>query len=168
MIRAGKIEDAEKISELKINNYKITYKNIILDKDLENMSLEEEKQKYLKGFEKRKILVYEENDNILGYIYYGKRKNNIDSLREIQGEVYAIYVDINQKNKGIGTKLIKQALNELINEYEKVILWCATDNINSKEFYKKRGFKESVIVESEMGEKFISETAFVYELKDTY
>ena len=167
MIRKGIEKDAKQIAMLKITNYKKTYASIFSKKFLDEMSIEEEEEKYLKGLKNRKVLVYYEENNILGYIYYGKRKNNKEILSDYDGEIYAIYVDINSKNKGIGTKLIKAALNDLVNDYKKVILWCMADNFESIKFYKKRNFKQLDKVSIEIGGKTLYESAFVFDFKES-
>lgn len=163
MIRVGTIKDAEKISNLKIQNYLKTYKGIFDDSYLKNLSIKDEKSKYIRHFQDRKILVYEKDNKILGYIYYGKRKNNINELTEYNAEIYAIYVDINFIDSGIGTKLIKHALMDLIKDYDKVILWCAKENIKAQKFYLKNNFVKSNIISNSIGGKNVTEIAFIFD-----
>ena len=166
MIRKGEIKDAMRIAKLKIANYRKTYKNIFSEEYLVNMNIELEKKKYIDGLEKREVLVYCQDEKILGYIYYGKRTNNPEILPEYDGEIYAIYVDILHKNRGIGTKLIKEALKNLMNKYEKVILWCVSENIESINFYVKRNFKMSSRTNNIFGNKKIQEIAMLYDFSD--
>lgn len=165
MIRNGMEKDAKQIAELKIKNYKKTYASIFSKKFLDEMSEKKEEEKYLKEFKNRKVLVYYEENKILGYIYYGRRKNHKEILSDYDGEIYALYVDIDSMNKGIGTKLIKTALNDLINDYKKVILWCMNDNLRSIKFYKRRNFKQSDQIMSVVGSKTLYESAFVFDFK---
>ena len=167
MIRDGKIKDAEQIANIKIENYKKTYANIFSDEFLSNMNIEEEKEKYINGLKNRKVLVYYDDDKILGYIYYGKRKNHKEILPTYDGEIYAIYVNINFKNKGIGTQLIKSALNDLIKECKKIILWCMSDNHESIEFYKKRSFKEVDKVKVNIGGNYLYESALTFDFQES-
>lgn len=163
MIRKGEKKDAMQIAQLKIANYRKTYNNIFSEEYLVNMNIESEKKKYIDGLEKRKVLVYCQDEKILGYIYYGNRLNNLEILPEYSGEIYAIYVDIYHKNRGIGTKLIKAALKNLMNKYEKVILWCASENIESINFYEKRNFKIESKINNILGNKEVQEIAMVYD-----
>lgn len=167
MIRKGTKQDAEEIAELKIKNYKKTYETIFSKQFLEEMSIDKEKEKYLKELENRKVLIYSEENKILGYIYYGKRKNHKEILTDCDGEIYALYVDLDSKNKGIGTKLIKTALVDLINDYEKIILWCMSDNFESIQFYKKRGFKELDKIKVKIGRKDLYESAFEFKFNES-
>ena len=68
MIRKGEIKDAMRIAKLKIANYRKTYKNIFSEEYLVNMNIELEKKKYIDGLEKREVLVYCQDEKILGYM----------------------------------------------------------------------------------------------------
>lgn len=166
MIRKGKIEDATQIAKLKIKNYRHTYKDIFSKEFLNSMSIKKEQEKYKKNLKEKNVLVYVENDSILGYIYYGKRKNFIDNYIECDGEIYAIYVDIKNQNKGIGSKLIKKALSDLVKKYNKIIIWCMTDNLKSVEFYQSKGFCKMDNILSNIEKSTKTETAFIYDFQD--
>ncbi len=163
MIREGTKNDAEQIAKLKIKNYQKTYSNIFSDQFLNEMNIEEEKQKYIRGLQNRKVLVYYDEDKILGYVYFGKRKNHKEILPDYDGEIYAIYVDVEFQRKGIGKKLILAALNGLINDYNKIILWCIKDNYNSLQFYKERSFLELESIKTEIGGKELYETGLGFD-----
>ena len=166
MIRKGQKEDSAQIARIKVKNYQSTYKGIFSENFLNSLNVEDEEKKYLENFDSRDILVYEEDGKILGYIYYGKRKNNSTVLEDYDGEIYAIYVDVDFKRNGIGTKLLKQAMLSLIKKYKKIILWCAEENVNAKEFYIYNNFK---LVASQLGKirnETIPEQAFVFDFCD--
>lgn len=167
MIKNGTELDAEKIAKLKIENYKETYANIFPNSFLNKMSFEKEKIKYIEGLKNRKVLLYYDEDKILGYVYYGKRKNHKEVLPNYDGEIYAIYVDVNYQNKGIGTKLIKSALYDLMNDYKKIILWCIDDNLQAMQFYKNKNFKKSDKIEVEVGGKILFERAFLFNFEES-
>lgn len=163
MIREGIKNDAEQIAKLKIRNYQKTYNNIFSNQFLNEMNIEDEKQKYINGLKNRKVLVYYDEDNVLGYIYYGKRKNHKEVLKDYDGEIYAIYVDVDFQKKGIGKKLIIAALNDLINDYNKIILWCMKDNYDSLQFYEKRNFTKLENIATEIGGKELYETGLGFD-----
>ena len=81
-----------------------------------------------------KYLVYVEEDNILGYIYYSDIYDRI--------EINQFEVSNFHKNKGIGSKL----LNELIeNSADNITLEVNCTNEIAIKLYKKYGFKEKAI-----------------------
>lgn len=139
MIRNGKIEDAGKIAKIKIDNWKKTYLNIFPDKYMENLNLEKEIEKYKNNFNNRKVITFVKDEEIIGYCYYGDKKDNF--FNEYSGEVYAIYVKNECQQKGIGTALLQEAMKALSNEHKKIMLWCAKENYKAISFYKKNGLK---------------------------
>lgn len=163
MVRKGEKKDAVQIAKLKIENYRKTYKNIFSEEYLANMNIELEKKKYIDGLKKREVLVYCQDEKILGYIYYGRRTNNLEILPEYFGEISAIYVDIHHRNMGIGTKLINMALKNLMNKYEKIILWCALENTESINFYEKRNFEKNLKLNNMIANRKLQEIAMVYD-----
>ena len=69
-------------------------------------------------------------------------------------------------NKGIGTKLIKAALNDLVKEYKKVILWCMSENLEAMKFYKSRNFVQSKEIKVKIGDKNLCESAFIFNFEE--
>ena len=45
-----------------------------------------------------------------------------------------------QKN-GIGSTLLKYAIDELFKNYKKILLWCVKENTRAISFYKKNGLE---------------------------
>ena len=110
--------------------------------------------------EHSKTFVYEENNKIQGVIRIG----NSEEL-ENTGEIYVLYIDINKKRTGIGSKLFNYGRKELTKMgHNNIILWCAKENKGSIEFYKKMGgniTKERTI---ELDGNKILEVAIEYDL----
>lgn len=137
MIRDGKIEDANKIAKIKIDNWRKTYENIFPDEYLKKLDLEGEIKKYKDCFNKRKIKTFEKNGNVIAYCYYGNRED--DNLHDYTGEIFALYVKNECQEKGIGTALLKESIKELSKEHNKIMLWCAKENRRAISFYNKNG-----------------------------
>ena len=114
MIRKGHINDALEIGNIKINTWRKTYFNIFPDEFLDKLNIETEEQKYIKSYPNRKVKVYEKDGQIIAYCYYGNRKEEI--LPDYTGEVFALYVKNDCQDKGVGTKLLKDAINDLSKE----------------------------------------------------
>lgn len=143
MIREGKLSDADQISKIKVESWKETYKNLMPDNVLEDITFEKEKEKFINKFGKRRIVVYEENDEILGYSFFGKRQNLIqENMADYTSEIYALYIKNDYRRKGVGTKIIQHICNTLKEENnDKVLLWCLKGNQGAIDFYKKNGFE---------------------------
>lgn len=139
MIRNGKIEDADKIANIKIDTWRKTYVNIFPDEYLRNLDLEREIEKYKQNFNKRNVILYEEKGKIIGYCYYGNRNDTY--LENYKGEIFALYVKNDCQDRGIGTLLLQQAISDLSKTNKKILLWCAKENYKAIKFYRKNGLE---------------------------
>lgn len=80
-------------------------------------------------------LIYELNDKIVGFINY--------SVMYDKAEIDYIFVDLNYRNKGIGTEL----LNEMFKKLKETSVSCITlevkcTNKEAISLYEKSGFKK--------------------------
>lgn len=139
MIRRGEINDALAIGNIKIANWKKTYYNIFPDDFLDKLNIDTEEEKYIKSFPKREVKVFEKDGKIVAYCYYGSRIE--EKLPDYTGEVFALYVKNDCQDKGVGTRLLQDAIKDLSNENKKILLWCAKENYRAISFYKKNGLK---------------------------
>ena len=78
-----------------------------------------------------KCIIYEENNNVLGYLYYSDIYERI--------EINQIEVDESHRNKGIGSKLLKYLID---NNKKDITLEVKETNDKAIKLYKKYGFKE--------------------------
>lgn len=87
------------------------------------------------------IIVAEENNEIVGYLY-GIIKPNDDTYKYIIAKLDALYIDNNYRNKGIATSLIehfkKWSVSKNAHKIE-VNVW--SNNIKAKRLYEKIKFK---------------------------
>lgn len=79
-----------------------------------------------------KLYIYEQNNEILGFIQISDSFGDIDIIDIAVREAY--------QNKGIGKELINYIVDNL--KPNKIMLEVRNDNIKAIEFYKKIGFKE--------------------------
>lgn len=141
MINDGKIlkasiEDSIGIAALIKAGWNSAYKGLIPDNYLKNMNEEEMAKRWQEHIENnKKIYVYKINNELMGVIRFGKYE---DTTSEDIGEIMVLYVEPDNKRKGIGTKLFMHAKQELIKEgYKKMIIWCLKGNVQGANFYKK-------------------------------
>lgn len=166
MIRKANIEDAKTLAKLIIDGWQTGYKGIISDDYLDNMQLDSKteiwKENILNQNEESKIYVYEENEEVLGVIKFGKSEET-DNIHTV--EIYVLYVKPDKKRMGIGSKLLNYAKEEFIKEgHKKMIIWCAKQNIPSIKFYKKMGGKIIRERDFEFNELKIEEVGVSYNL----
>ena len=118
MIRVASSQDINKINEI----------GLLIKKDFEKVfNIEEElKKDYVQ------IYVYEENNNILGFLHTEYHFEITDIVN--------IAVDINNQSKGIGKQLIDYLIDNT--KSEKLMLEVRESNISAFTLYTKCGFKE--------------------------
>lgn len=133
-----KIKDSLEIAKLIKGGWNSAYKGLISDEYLKNMNVEKLSVNWKNKIRvNENVYVYKDNNEILGVIIFGESK---DFNAEVIGEVFVLYVKVEEKRKGIGTKLLKFAQNQLLEQgYEKMVIWCLKGNEQGSEFYKKHG-----------------------------
>lgn len=78
-----------------------------------------------------KILVYTENDEILGFIDYSKMYENM--------EINYIFVKEEYRKKKVASKLLKYIIDN--NEFKNITLEVSVNNIAAIKLYEKFNFK---------------------------
>ncbi|MDQ8738709.1 GNAT family N-acetyltransferase [Paenibacillus sp. LHD-38] len=140
-IREAHIEDAEKIAIVHVDSWKTTYKDIISESHLSNLSVENRMKSWLWTFENlnvhEKIFVAEDRaGKIVGFSSGGRSRN--DEFKH-DGELYAIYLLKDYQRLGLGKMLFNSVVESLKdNGYSSMMLWVLKDN-PSLEFYKAQG-----------------------------
>ncbi len=145
MIRKIKEEDLTKVMTIWVKgNFKA---NNFIDKDYWLEIYNDTKVDFLKKF---KTYVYVKDNDILGFI----------SIYE--NEIKAIYVKENNRNEGIGTKLVNYYRSNLTSEKE-IFIKIFEKNMKSIIFFSKLQFKNTKI---QLNEKFNESEYVMTWLKD--
>jgi ribosomal protein S18 acetylase RimI-like enzyme len=165
-IRKARIEDSLAIAKIKVNGWRTTYKNIIDDNFLSNLSIEEQSEKIKNDIENRQLFyVYDCDNEVKGFVYSGYKKIGHEGFDNSIFEIYAIYVDAEEKHKGIGTKLFDYAKQEGIKRKCKtMILWCVSENTLARKFYEKLGGKNIGRKTTQIGNQMIEGICFEFNL----
>lgn len=161
----AKPEDSNKIARLIKTGWNSAYKGLIADDFLNNMNEEKMSEGWKDDINKNQnIYVYKVEDEILGVIRFGKAEDN--SLVDT-GEIYVLYVKPAEKRKGIGSKLLSFAKNELLKQgYKKMIVWCLKGNTQGSNFYKKMKGQYIGNRNYELKGLKVEEEGFLYNLSD--
>lgn len=136
----SKKEDCKAIIEFITKTWNETYKGIVNEEFLDNLSKTEEKRytNAINNFDEEKNIQYiiKKDNKIIGFLKLSKI--NDDKNKEVI-ELQALYVLKEYQNNGIGKYLIQTALDEAKKlGYKKLIIGCLEDN-KSNGFYKKMG-----------------------------
>ncbi len=117
MIRTYKFSDLKTIDYIG-NQIKLNFVN---EYDIDKIEL----------YDWLNLLVYEENDKLVGFIEFANNVGNID--------IYTIAVDENFKRHGIATKLIVYVKENY--DYETITLEVRSKNDAAIKMYQKNGFE---------------------------
>ncbi|WP_082234743.1 GNAT family N-acetyltransferase [Halobacillus massiliensis] len=164
-VRKAKFEDAEQIANIHIESWKSTYKDLIDEQDLSNITLENRIalwETILKAPVNGQIALVIENEHseLVGFISGGKertKKYNYD------GEIYAVYLLDRYQRKGYGSRLLQRFAEEMHkHEYHSLLVWILTRN-PSADFYRKFGAAPVEAEEVTIGQGTYEETAYGWE-----
>ena len=136
MIRRVKLSDAQSIVD--IYNYYVL--NTAITFDIEASSLEAFQDKITSVIAEYPFIVYEENNEILGYAYGSKFRPKPAYNNTVES---TIYVKKGEHGKQIGTRLYKELLSLLKKDNYHVVLGVLTlPNETSVKLHEKLGFKQ--------------------------
>lgn len=140
-IRNASFEDALDIARIHVASWQATYAGIIPDALLGRLSVDDKKANWEKILSKTSGITRVAANSgglITGWISFGKSR---DEGADRVGEIYAIYLDPLYRGQGIGTALMKNAIEELLNQgFSSITLWVLQENKASRRFYEKASF----------------------------
>ena len=106
MIRYYKKEDIEQIAKIIDEDWKIVYRGIIDEEYLEKLNYKDREKRIRSKYEKEKAIVYIEDNVVKGFCRFGESRDEGEGL----GEIYALYVKLDNIKKGIGKTLVERAM----------------------------------------------------------
>lgn len=161
-IRKATIEDAKAIAKVQVDTWRTTYKNIVPDDYLENMSYGQRESIWKSIIPQCYVYVAETNGGeVVGFASGGKAVNG--EYDDYPGELTAIYILEDYQSQGTG-KLLFEAIVKGIHAlgFPSMIIFVLEDN-PAKNFYKAIGGKLLDRVEIEIGGKILYELVFAWD-----
>lgn len=163
-IRKATYDDAEVIANIHVSSWKDTYKDLIDEKDISNMTYENRKSLWQAVLsvqnEQRCTYVIYNNKEIAGFISGGPERTkrfNYDA------EIYNIYLLKEYQKQGLGADLLKVfAENMKGNGHESLLVWVLKQNPSSR-FYERYEAEQVGQVQTSIGEGTYQETAYGWE-----
>ena len=136
------IEDAVEASRMHARTWKISYRGLVPDKLLDELSPARWENGWRRAFESmdptRVVHVAEIDRRIVGFAGGGRARESAPA--GFVGEVYALYVDPDHQGQGIGKVLLKAAAEGLVERgLVPIVIWTLFDNPASRGFYESRG-----------------------------
>lgn len=142
IIRKATVADAEGVAKVHVDCWRTTYKSIISEKLLTNLSYEQRTKLWVNNIsrEENSVFVVESNDrNIVGFIDGSSVKPG--EYQGYAGDITSIYILKEHQGLGIGKKLIKSLFDEFKSlNYHSVIVKVLEENSFCK-FYEAMGAK---------------------------
>jgi|SRR5699024_4394389 len=162
-IRRAETDDALGVAKVQVDSWKTTYKNIVPDAFLEQMTYENREKKWKGIISYSAVFVAENNRNeIIGFSTGGKETTG--KYSDYQGELYAIYILEAYQRNGIGKQLLEPVIGYL---KEKNIVSMTVKVLaenKSRLFYESLGAREIDVVEIQLSGGKLKE--IVYGWKD--
>lgn len=142
-IRFALEEDAQAIARAHVASWQTTYRGIIADEILDNLSVESRFdywRKFISQAEEQQscLLVAEEKSQIVGFCSAGPGR---DPIPGYQAELYAIYLLQAAQGHGTGRQLVRAAAKHLAaHNFQSMFVWVLRDN-PARYFYQALGAK---------------------------
>lgn len=165
LIEKASKEDASVLAELKINIWKVVYKDILPKQYLSNLSKEKKTQKYLKELEDDSFIdiffIKTDPNNIIGTLrikYYYNFDKKYASIEDL-------YLLPSYHVKGFGGVTLKFAVDEArLHNCNFLTAWIVENNKTARKLAVKYGFFEtnSFRLHTDTGSRLIQ---YVFELK---
>lgn len=134
VIRQAVLQDAEAIAKIHVQSWQESYKGIIGQSFLDNISYEKRLEMRRKILNANDVMTYvacNPQNEIVAFCDRGPAHN----CSEAEWEIYAIYVLEKYKHQGIGKKLFEHAGKDL----SSVIAWVLKENKTARRFYEGQG-----------------------------
>jgi ribosomal protein S18 acetylase RimI-like enzyme len=92
------------------------------------------------------VLVAEQSDRIVGYVYAGIEPHSWKELRDEAGFVHDLVVHPSARGAGIATALLEAAVGWLTEQgAPRVLLWTAALNGPAQRLFARQGFRQTMI-----------------------
>jgi L-amino acid N-acyltransferase YncA len=158
-IRKAVLLDVNGIAKVHVDCWKSTYANIVPNEYISKLTYEKREKLWEQVIQNGNVFVAEdENGQIVGFADGGKERTG--DYKEYPGEMYSIYILKSFQNRGIGKRLMKAVVNELLKQdIYSMLVWVLKDN-NSRNFYEQMGGKVVASKTVDFSGKKLIELAF--------
>lgn len=150
IIRKAHPNDAAGIAKVQVDSWRTTYKGIVPDDFLQQLSYEKREEVWREATKSTLVFVAEEeNGQIVGFICGGKERSG--KYEGYDGELYAIYILKEYQDRGIGTLLVKELSKAMSESGFRSMIVLVLDENPATYFYEALGGKLIGYDEIEIG-----------------
>jgi L-amino acid N-acyltransferase YncA len=161
-IRKAVKSDASGIARVHVDSWKTTYKGIVSDTYLNQLSYERREKMWAGYFQQDQpagCLYVAENDGgeIIGFATAGPERSQKFGY---DSELYAIYILQEYQRQHLGSRLIKTVVKDLVEQgFQSMLVWVLEQN-PSRKFYES--LKPEFVAEEmiQIGDEFYNEVAY--------
>jgi ribosomal protein S18 acetylase RimI-like enzyme len=164
-IREAQSEDAAGIARVHVDSWRTTYRGIISEEVLANLSYENRERGWARGLSDPNRKTFDfvaENDSgeIVGFATGGQERTGDQSYK---GELYAIYILEQFQGQGVGNILTQAIVQRLAQSgMTSMLVWVLVDN-PSLHFYEALGGQRIKQQPIEIGGETYEEIAYGWE-----
>lgn len=159
-IRVARVEDAPGIGRVHVDSWCTTYKGIVPDEVLANLSYtlrEQKARQRLSDPTTRTYVAEDEQGQIVGFVVGGL---NRDADSAYASELYAIYTLQEVQGHGIGRKLTHVLVERLVRDgLYSMLVWVFADN-SARGFYEALGGHYVATKPIEIGGALLDEVSY--------
>ena len=164
-IRPARPDDAPRLAAVHIRAWHETYRGIMPDQTLADLSLAKSKEGWAKRLsalpDRQAVFVAcDDQDQPVGFVATGPRR-----LPELptDGEIFAINLVSEAKRKRLGLGLMHAASQQLIADgFQAIGLWVLEQNVGARAFYERLGGIPATQREQAFGEATLTELGIVW------
>jgi L-amino acid N-acyltransferase YncA len=143
-IRAAQLEDSRAIAEIHVTAWRESYRDLVPETVLNNLSVSERTDKWRQAIQKMSsnlayhpIFVAERNGEIVGFADGGPCRS-VSLGQEM--EIYAIYLLARAKRRGFGSALLRTLAMDFVSKGAlSAGVWVLRDNHTARSFYERFG-----------------------------
>ncbi len=167
LLRQATQADAAGIAQVHIDSWLSTYRGILADQLLDQLSLAERTENWAKWLEPSRpeqahpnwVWVAEiPSGQIVGFVCGGPERTG---LPDFSGEIYALYLLDAWQGKGWGKRLLHTGFDLLRAQgYAAILVWVASRNHKAGDFYASQGGKICLQRSLEMAGQVVDETGY--------
>ncbi|WP_281863413.1 GNAT family N-acetyltransferase [Planomicrobium okeanokoites] len=161
-IRKATLADAKGIARVHVDSWRTTYRNIVPNTYLNQLSYEAREQLWKENLKTNNNFVAEnDGGEIIGFADGGKERTG--KYAKLKGELYSIYILPHHQGKGIGRSLMKRVVEHLEESgHNSMLVWVLEEN-PSRGFYEKMGGKKVDRKTLTISGKVLNEIAYGWE-----
>lgn len=161
-IRKATLADARGIARVHVDSWIATYKGIVPDAYLNQLSYNTREQLWNENLKDNNNYVAENEDGqIIGFADGGKERTG--KYATFEGELYSIYILPHCQEQGIGGSLLGKVVDDIREKgMNSLLVWVLADN-RSCGFYEKLGGQEVDRKTVTISGKELSEIAYGWE-----